>query len=198
MNAAGGWVYDRLQRPCFGGGCAAVRIKAAAFRPREMSARIGFGGGCHWCTEAVFQALRGVADVRQGFIASLTPDDGFSEAVIVTFDPAAVSLKTLISAHLITHASEADHKMRGKYRSAIYTFDPNQSEQAKAILARLAADTGAEFVTRVLPHRTFKESDTRFHNYYQRDPTRPFCQTYIDPKLAKLRRVMAAAIKEQS
>ena len=53
----------------------------------------GFGGGCHWCTEAVFQSLRGIVRVRQGFIAADPPYDGFSEAVAVAWDPVRISLE---------------------------------------------------------------------------------------------------------
>ncbi|MBO6639652.1 MAG: peptide-methionine (S)-S-oxide reductase [Roseitalea sp.] len=81
--------------------------------------RIGFGGGCHWCTEAVFQALRGVTRVEQGFVRSEPPFDAWSEAVIVTFDPASIDLATLTEVHLRTHASTAAHAMRGEYRSAV-------------------------------------------------------------------------------
>lgn len=148
---------------------------------------IGFGGGCHWCTEAVFQPLAGVNEVRQGFIRSDVPNDTWSEAVEVSFDPARISLRDLITVHLITHASEADHKMRGKYRSAVYTADDCLAADCEKLIAQLARETGSKFVTRVLKHRGFKPSDARFHDYYKTNPERPFCQAYIEPKLAKLR-----------
>jgi peptide-methionine (S)-S-oxide reductase len=160
--------------------------------------KIGVGGGCHWCTEAVFQALKGVALVEQGFIASTAPNDGYSEAVIVSFDPEQVSLKDLVSAHLITHASGSDHKMRGKYRSAVYVFDDEQKMVVEAILAELSDETGNHFVTQVLLHQSFKPSDERFHNYYKTQPERPFCKTYINPKFAKLRQHMAGLLKTEA
>lgn len=150
--------------------------------------RIGFGGGCHWCTEAVFQALRGVHSVEQGFIRSDPPFDGWSEAVIVTFDPAIIDLATLTEVHLRTHASTAAHSMRGKYRSAVYAFDDRQVQQARGLVERFQPEFGGALVTRTLPFVAFKPSDTRFHDYYAKDPGRPFCQAYIDPKLAVLRR----------
>ncbi len=82
--------------------------------------RVGFGGGCHWCTEAVFQSLRGVESVEQGWIKSDPPFDTFSEAVIVAFDTLVISLEVLIDVHLRTHASQVDHSFRSKYRSAVY------------------------------------------------------------------------------
>ena len=153
--------------------------------------KIAFGGGCHWCTEAVFQALRGVHKTEQGFAQSTPPNDTWSEAVIVHFDPAHIPFETLIEIHLRTHASTSAHKMRGKYRSAIYTFTPEQEDQARGILTALASDFSNPLVTQILPYMGFKPSDERFHNYYESDPTRPFCTTYIDPKLAKLRRDFA-------
>lgn len=157
--------------------------------------KIGFGGGCHWCTEAVFQALRGVVDVKQGFVQSDTPDDTWSEAVVLEFDPSIVSIESLVSVHLATHASTSDHKLRGKYRSAVYTFSSEQRELARAAIAKAEQETGLEFVTRVLSYRGFKPSDERFHDYYKTAPDRPFCQTYIDPKLARLRANFSSLLK---
>lgn len=153
----------------------------------ENAITLGFGGGCHWCTEAVFQRLRGVNDVKQGFILSDPPDDSWSEAVEVTFDPQEIPLEALVSIHLATHASQADHKMRGKYRSAIYSSDAELRRDIESKIYELSRRTGGTFVTRALMLRGFKRSDERFHDYYRTNPDRPFCQTYIDPKLAKLR-----------
>lgn len=148
---------------------------------------LGFGGGCHWCTEAVFQPLVGVAEVRQGFIASDPPDEGWSEAVEVSFDPARVSLADLIGVHLATHASAANHRMRGKYRSAVYAPDTVLQARCAGLITQVEAETGCVVVTRALMHRGFRPSDERFHNYYRSDPERPFCQAHIAPKLSGLR-----------
>jgi len=152
-----------------------------------MSYSLGFGGGCHWCTEAVFQSLKGVAKVQQGFIRSETPHDTWSEAVDVTFNPNLISVDSLVVVHLTTHASASNHKMRGKYRSAIYTNSTADRELIDRIVADMVLQTGIDFKTQVLKHCGFKPSDDRFQNYYETDPKRPFCQTFIDPKIAKLR-----------
>jgi len=156
--------------------------------------RIGFGGGCHWCTEAVFSVLRGVSDVAQGFIRSASPDDSYSEAVIVTYDPSQISPTDLTRVHLATHASTANHSMRGKYRSAVYADDAATLQAARAALATLQADYTLPLVTRALPLAGFRASDPRFHDYYKTDPQRPFCIRYIDPKLALLRRDHASLL----
>lgn len=147
----------------------------------------GFGGGCHWCTEAVFQSLRGVMEVNQGFIASASPHDSFSEAVAVTWDPAAITFDDLIAVHLATHSSTSHHKMRDKYRSAVYVHEPADGEAARQIIATIARQTDSAFVTEVLPFQAFRPSDMRFRNYYARNRAGPFCETYIAPKLALLR-----------
>ena len=150
--------------------------------------KIGFGGGCHWCTEAVFQSLRGVTKVEQGFIKSHGPHDSYSEAALVTFDSDIIPLDILIDVHLRTHASTSPHKMRGKYRSAIYVFSRDSAAKTCAVLEELQSGFADKIVTMVLPFDGFKPSLEQFHDYYQTNSERPFCKTYIDPKLAKIRR----------
>ncbi len=157
--------------------------------------QIGFGGGCHWCTEAVFQALRGIVSVDQGFAKSDPPHDTWSEVVDVTFDPGDIHLAVLIDIHLRTHSSMSQHKLRGKYRSAIYVHDPVQHGEVQSVLDALQPDFEAPFVTLVLSHRGFKPSPDQFRNYYDADPNRPFCRTYIDPKLTMLRQRFARQLK---
>ncbi len=157
-----------------------------------MISRVGFGGGCHWCTEAVFQTILGVIHVAQGFIRSSAPDDSFSEAVIVTYDASKIDLRSLTEIHLRTHASTSAHKLRGKYRSAVYVYDDDQKSRAIQILDALREEFESPLVTRVLEFQEFKPSDERFQNYYRNGPERPFCKTYIDPKLAMLRKKFSA------
>lgn len=151
------------------------------------SLRIGFGGGCHWCTEAVFMTLRGVGRVQQGFVRSTPPNDAYSEAVVLNFDSALITQDVLIDIHLRTHASTSQHSMREKYRSAIYTFDDNQLTSCAQTLATLQSDFTKQLVTQVLPFVEFKASDARYHNYYYKNAEKAFCTTYIDPKITLLR-----------
>jgi peptide-methionine (S)-S-oxide reductase len=157
--------------------------------------KIGFGGGCHWCTEAVFASLRGAIRVEQGFIRADAPDHSFSEAVVLTFQPDGVSLRALIEIHLRTHSSTANHSMRGKYRSAVYTMDDAQAEAARGVLADVAPDFDAPLVTRVLPFQAFKASEERFQRYAEKNAGGPFCTSYIDPKLVLLRKEFGSLLK---
>ena len=153
--------------------------------------RIGLGGGCHWCTEAVFQSLPGVGHVDQGFLRSIAPNESLSEGVVVHFDPAVIALADLVEAHLHTHASTSAHSMRHKYRSAVYAFDDAQARNARKAIADLQSQFDAPLITRVLPFVGFEASDARFRNYFASDPDRPFCRTHIAPKLARLRALSA-------
>lgn len=102
----------------------------------ENLKRIGFGGGCHWCTEAVFQSVRGVAKVQQGWICPIGNGD-FSEAVLVHFDPILIDLTLLVAIHLHSHSATSDHAMRQKYRSAMYVFDELQKDQVIIAMTKM-------------------------------------------------------------
>jgi peptide-methionine (S)-S-oxide reductase len=126
---------------------------------RNSIQKIGFGGGCHWCTEGVFQSLIGMHKVEQGWIAATGPNDTFSEAISVQFNPELISLRAIIEIHLHTHASTSNHSFREKYRSAVYVFSEEQKLASEKIITALQKD--------------FDKS--RKNN--------SFCQNYIHPKL---------------
>ena len=161
----------------------------------DHTERVGLGGGCHWCTEAVFQSLHGVSNVAQGYVRSEPPHEDWSEAIVVTFDPSTIELAVLLEIHLRTHSSMSNHKMRGKYRSAIYTFNDEQRLQAESSLMALQPAFEKPLVTLVLTHCAFRRSDERFQDYYLKDPDRPFCRSYIDPKLRLLRERFAERVQ---
>ncbi len=149
--------------------------------------KIGLGGGCHWCTEAVFQSLKGVFKVAQGFIASTGVYDSFSEGVIVHFSEETISLKDIIAIHLHTHNSTSQYSMRSKYRSAVYAFSDEDTGLISGLLEELQSDFDKSLITQVLPFKKFKPSESQFHDYYFTDPERPFCKTHIAPKLLLLK-----------
>lgn len=157
--------------------------------------KIALGGGCHWCTEAVFQSLIGVEMVEQGFVASTGENSAFSEAVIVTFNPSIISLYKLIEIHLYTHNSASNHSMRSQYRSAVYSFGHQQKVQAQHILLDLQKDFEGKIITTVVPFQAFKPSAEMFKNYYTKDPEKPFCKRYIAPKLKLLLKQFSTDVK---
>ncbi len=153
----------------------------------ETIQKIGLGGSCHWCTEAIFQQLKGVVKVAQGYIASLDENDSFSEAVIVTYTSKVIELKDLIEIHLHTHNSTSNHSFREKYRSAIYYFEENQKLSIEFILKELQKNFDATLITTILKFKEFKPSRNELLNYYAKNPEKPFCKKYINPKLEFLR-----------
>jgi peptide-methionine (S)-S-oxide reductase len=127
--------------------------------------KIALGGGCHWCTEAVFQSLLGVIKVEQGYVESIGDNSSFSEAVIVYFNSDEISVKTLIEIHLHTHQSTSNHSMRHKYRSAVYTFSEVQNRKWSKSLQHFKSfqkeinNTGT-YISK------FKASRAEITNYY--------------------------------
>jgi peptide-methionine (S)-S-oxide reductase len=149
--------------------------------------KIGFGGGCHWCTEAIFQALEGVDHVEQGWIASTSPFDTFSEGVIVHYNE-DIDLETLIEVHLLTHSSSSAHSFRYKYRSAVYYFDKADKHVVESIIRQLALKNNIDYITQTLPFADFKLNTESQLDYYKNNKQGPFCKTYIDPKLTVIRK----------
>jgi len=150
-----------------------------------MTQSIGLGGGCHWCSEAIFEHLKGVLKVEQGWIKP-KEIDSFSEAVIVTFDTDHISLDTLIEIHLYTHSSTSNHQFRKKYRSAIYTFDKTQFEVAKEILQTKQKLFDKRLITQVYCFLEFRSNEEQYLHYYQKNSSKQFCQVHIEPKLQLL------------
>lgn len=137
---------------------------------KSSVSKIGFGGGCHWCTEAVFLALKGVEKVEQGWVASENENSTFSEAVIVHFTSDISIITNLIEVHLLTHNSTSNHSMRKKYRSVVYSFTKEQHLKSEAILAKFQNDFTQKTITEVYPFMAFKPNSKEFQNYYLGNP----------------------------
>ena len=152
----------------------------------ESVSKIGFGGSCHWCTEAIFQSLKGVALVEQGWISSKKEKSSFSEAVIVYFDPGLISLETLIAVHLHTHSCTSSHSMRSKYRSAIYVFSEEQSALSRQAIDVLQAEFDKPIITTIESFHDFKLNQETYLDYYYKNPQKPFCKNIVTPKLRLL------------
>lgn len=163
------------------------RLKSAIVSDSIFPLRVvGLGGGCHWCTEGVFASLIGVSKVSQGWIAPQSKAADYSEAIQVTFDPSVIDLQTLVKIHLYTHASTSSHSMRGKYRSDVYAYDQEQFSQVEEILNDLESEFDQPIITQVYRFGGFKTNKPELLDYLYSSPDRPFCKTYIHPKLKTL------------
>lgn len=124
--------------------------------------------------------------VKQGYARSEPPNDNFSEAVLVTFDPTIISMDDLSRIHLQTHSSTSEHAIRSKYRSAVYVFSKEQEQAANAILKNQQDNQSPTVITSVLQLSGFKPSPEKYQNYYEKNADKQFCERHIKPKLEKL------------
>ncbi|QUJ70109.1 peptide-methionine (S)-S-oxide reductase (plasmid) [Photobacterium sp. GJ3] len=157
---------------------------------------IGFGGSCHWCTEAIFRSLSGVCEVEQGWLAAQGHAE-LSEGILLRFDPARIDLFTLIQIHLYTHSCTSNHALRHRYRSAVYAFSPDQQHASQLCLKALQAEFEQPILTQALRFDTFEPSREEIQNYFYRNPERPFCQMRISPKLGILLNQFSERIDEK-
>lgn len=162
-----------------------------------------FGGGCFWCTEAVFQELAGVKAVRSGYSGGHTPNPtyeqvsrgntGHAEVIQVLFDPAVVSYAELLDVFWQTHDPTTLNRQGAdagpQYRSAVFTHSDDQrqtAERLKQSLNESGAFNGI-VVTEIVPFTTFYPAEDYHQNYYAHNPQQRYCRAVIDPKLDKLR-----------
>lgn len=160
-----------------------------------------FGGGCFWCTEAVFQQLRGVESVVSGYSGGqmLNPDyrsvcngtTGHAEVIQIEFDPTQISYADLLRIHLATHDPTTLNRQgadRGtQYRSVIFTHSPEQQATAQAVVQEMQANFDEPVVTQIVPAETFYAAEDYHQNYYRSNPGAGYCQAVINPKLSKAR-----------
>jgi peptide-methionine (S)-S-oxide reductase len=150
--------------------------------------KLGLGGGCHWCTEAVFQAVDGVDKVEQGYISSVVPFADRSEAIVIHFSD-QLNLEKLIDIHLQTHAATKQHGRRKEYRSAIYYFDTAMKSNIEVVMISLSQKRNETYVTQIIPFVFFEPSWENVQNYYKTRPDAPFCKRYIEPKLKLVKKL---------
>ena len=161
-----------------------------------------FAGGCFWCTEAVFQRLRGVKTVMPGYTGGHVPNPtyeavctgatGHAEAIQITFDSTEISFEQILEVHFGTHdpttLNRQGYDAGTQYRSGVYYHDEAQKETAEKVIAQVnESDTYPNpVVTEVLPFDVFYEAEDYHQNFYNRNQTYPYCSMIIDPKVAKL------------
>ncbi|MBI3115563.1 MAG: peptide-methionine (S)-S-oxide reductase MsrA [Candidatus Kerfeldbacteria bacterium] len=176
--------------------------------PRE---RATFAGGCFWCTEAIFKALKGVERVRSGYTGGRVERPtyeqvcggrtGHAEAVEVTFHPSVVSYEQLVEVFFLTHDPTTPNRQGNdigeQYRSAIFTHAPDQRRTAEATKARLESEHVFDrpIITRIEPAQVLYEAEPYHQNYYAQNPAQAYCQAVISPKLAKFREKFRALLK---
>lgn len=166
-----------------------------------MEEKIVLGGGCFWCTEAIFQRVAGVLDVLSGYAGGKeqnptyervsTGTTGHAEVVQVTYDSEQVSLERLLRIFFATH-NPTTPNMQGsdvgsEYRSIILYSDEKDLPTIERVMNDVQTKTQDEIVTEVQPLQMFYPAEDYHHEYYERNAAVPYCPMVIEPKLDKLR-----------
>ena len=171
---------------------------------------IYLGGGCFWCTEAVFRQLAGVSAVESGYIGGhaenptykqvCTGTTDHAEAIRITFDPAIIGWDDLADVFFATHdptqLNRQGNDIGTQYRSAIFLLDESEHERAEAAIARAQAERPEPVVTTIEGPATWWPAEDYHQEYWEGEGQRnPYCLAVIPPKLAKLRKGFAGKLK---
>lgn len=170
-----------------------------------------FGSGCFWCSEALFQKLKGVTKVVSGYSGGTVKNPsykevctgltGHAEVIQVTYDPAIVSYKDLLEVFWKTHDPTTLNRQGNdegtQYRSVIFYHDAEQKKLAEEYKARLdeAKVYSDPVVTEIAAFQTFYPAEDYHQNYYESNPGQGYCKAIIQPKLEKFKKVFHDKVK---
>lgn len=171
-----------------------------------------FGSGCFWCTEAVFERVKGVHSVVSGYAGGTvenptyeqvcTGTTGHAEVTQITYDPEVISYDELLQIFWRTHdpttLNRQGNDVGTQYRSVIFYHDDEQKQLAEKYKEELNASGAWEdpIVTEIVPLSVFYEAEDYHQNYYENNPNQGYCSFVIAPKLEKFEKVFKEKLKE--
>ena len=168
------------------------------------------GGGCFWCTEAIFNEIRGVEKVVPGYTGGDAPGKptyrevcsgltGHAEVIQVVFDPNQVSYETLVTIFMTTHDPTTLNRQGAdvgtQYRSAIFYHDEKQKEIAEMVLKTISEYFDNPIVTELSEAQVFYVAEDYHHDYYNQNREQGYCSAVISPKLKKFRSLYSEYMK---
>jgi len=170
---------------------------------------ITLGGGCFWCTEAVFERVDGVTAVESGYSNGHVPDPsyeevcrgdtGHSEVVRVSFDPARITLREVLEIFFVVHdptqLNRQGNDVGTQYRSGIYFHDEDQQRTARAVIDEVNAAAGGRVVTELLPESNYSRAEDYHQHYFANHPNQGYCAMVVAPKVEKFRKTFASRVK---
>jgi peptide-methionine (S)-S-oxide reductase len=172
---------------------------------------IVLGGGCFWCTEAVYVKARGITDVESGYSNGdverpsyeqvCTGTTGHAEVVKLTFDPARISLRQILEIFFVIHdpttLNRQGNDSGAQYRSGIYYTTPEQKEEAQALIRQIGQDKVFDkpIVTEVLPVANYWPAEEYHQDFFEKNPHQGYCVAVAAPKVAKFRKTFAELVK---
>ena len=170
-----------------------------------------FGGGCFWCTEAIFKSLKGVEIVESGYSGGkdknptyqevCTGETGHAEVIQITFDPKVISFRELLEVFWETHDPTTLNQQgadRGtQYRSVVFYHSEEQKEEATKFKAELNKENvfGKAVVTEISAFDLFYKAESYHQNYYANNRSQGYCQFVIVPKLEKFKKIFKDKLK---
>ena len=168
------------------------------------------GGGCFWCTEAVFQQLKGIKAVESGYTGGHVENPeyeqicegttGHAEVVRLTFDSEVVSFREILEVFFTIHdpttLNRQGNDVGTQYRSVIYFHTPEQQDTAKHVIAEMANVWDAPIVTELSPAETYYKAESYHQNYFRQNPMQGYCAFIVAPKVSKVRKTFSDKIRE--
>ncbi|WP_353154094.1 peptide-methionine (S)-S-oxide reductase MsrA [Herminiimonas fonticola] len=167
------------------------------------------GGGCFWCTEAVFQQMKGITAIESGYTGGQVANPsyeqicegttGHAEVVRLTFDPAVVSFREILEVFFTIHdpttLNRQGNDVGTQYRSVIYYHTPEQQDMARHVMAEMANVWDASIVTELSPAETYYKAEDYHQNYFRQNPLQGYCAFIVAPKVAKFRQTFRDKIR---
>ena len=171
------------------------------------------GGGCFWCTEAVFLRLRGVSKVVSGYTGGTvenptykqvcTGQTGHAEVIRVEFDPDEISFEQILDVHFHTHDPTTLNRQGAdvgtQYRSAVFFKDSAQKDAAKKVIEELekSNEFDSPIVTTLEEQKKFYPAEDYHQNYFELNPNQGYCRAIVGPKVAKFQKRYKKLLKDK-
>jgi len=167
------------------------------------------GGGCFWCTEAVYLEVKGVTKVESGYTGGAQPNPtyeqvcsgttGHAEVVRLEFDPALISYRDILEIFFTIHdpttLNRQGNDVGTQYRSVVYYQSPEQEATARQVIAEMAHVWDAPIVTEVSPAQVYYKAEDYHQNYFAQHPLQGYCAFVVEPKVAKFRKTQTKFLK---
>ena len=180
--------------------------------PSPNTETIVLGGGCFWCTEAVFDRVQGVLDVESGYSNGetvkpsyeqvCTGRTGHAEVVKLVFDPAQITLREILEIFFVVHDPTTPNRQGNdvgtQYRSGIYYGDDTQKQVAEEVIREIEAGKTyrSPVVTEVAPLANYSAAEAYHQDYFLNNPNQGYCSFVVGPKVEKFQKTFASRLKK--
>ena len=180
--------------------------------PSPNTETIVLGGGCFWCTEAVFDRVQGVLDVESGYSNGetvkpsyeqvCTGRTGHAEVVKLVFDPAQITLREILEIFFVVHDPTTPNRQGNdvgtQYRSGIYYVDEAQKQVAEDVIREIEASKTyrSPVVTEVAPLANYSAAEAYHQDYFLNNPNQGYCSFVVGPKVEKFQKTFASRVKK--